>query len=75
MKRIYFEDNGQDFLWWEINEAGIVVDCSPFQSAVWEGSEVIAPDFIKVGDQLEFISKYRDGLRTLIHKVEKIVSK
>ncbi|MEN5434123.1 hypothetical protein ABE545_10810 [Sphingobacterium faecium] len=74
MKKIYFEDQGQDILWWEIGAYGIVSACGPFQGSIWIGSEVIAHEFLKVGDQLEFISKFRDGLRTLRYKIEKIES-
>lgn len=37
---IHFEDNGQDFLFWVINEKGLVVDSQPFQASVWRGFEV-----------------------------------
>lgn len=37
---LHFEDKGQDFLWWEIDKNGLVVDCGPSQSWVWVGSTV-----------------------------------
>lgn len=40
IKRIHFEDNGQDFLWWDIDAAGSVVGCGPFQAWCWVGLEV-----------------------------------
>lgn len=40
VKRIYFEDKGQDFLWWDIDTDPKhaypkVVDCGPFQGWLW----------------------------------------
>lgn len=32
---ITFEDHGQDFLTWHIDEDGRIVDCKPFQFSVW----------------------------------------
>lgn len=40
MRKIHFEDNGQDFLWWTLNKEGLVVDCGPFQKSIWEGCKV-----------------------------------
>lgn len=37
--RFYFEDHGQDFLWWDVKDsddfAGEVVDAGPFQASIW----------------------------------------
>lgn len=52
MKRIFFEDDGQDFLEWDINEEGEVVACRPFQGWVWIGVKVHNKD-IKPGDHLD----------------------
>lgn len=32
---IHFEDHGQDFLEWDCDKDGIIIDCRPFQSNVW----------------------------------------
>ncbi|MCF6758287.1 hypothetical protein L3X14_17045 [Pseudomonas balearica] len=32
---IEFQDHGQDFLWWIVDEDGKVTGCGPFQSSVW----------------------------------------
>lgn len=41
MKTIYFEDRGQDFLEWDIQDradgTAVVVACRPFQGFVWKG--------------------------------------
>jgi hypothetical protein len=39
--RIHFEDHGQDFLWWDVDTSGKVIDCGPFQASVWVGSQII----------------------------------
>lgn len=41
MKRITFEDKGQDFLRWIIDEDNIVIDSQPFQGWLWCGYVVI----------------------------------
>jgi hypothetical protein len=37
--RFHFEDQGQDFSWWDVADNGTgvgrVVDCGPFQAAIW----------------------------------------
>ncbi|MNN55817.1 hypothetical protein D3C81_1707110 [compost metagenome] len=40
MQTIYFEDQGQDFLEWDIDRNGVVVDSRPFQAEVWCGAVV-----------------------------------
>jgi len=40
MLTVFFEDDGQDFLEWDINDTGEVVDCRPFQSWLWIGTKV-----------------------------------
>jgi hypothetical protein len=52
MRTITFEDQGQDFLEWDINDKGKVVDCRPFQNSVWNGTQVLFHKVIKVGDRL-----------------------
>jgi hypothetical protein len=39
MRRIHFEDRGQDFLWFDIDSDGKVVDCGPFQAWLWVGKK------------------------------------
>ncbi|WP_193222238.1 hypothetical protein [Alkalilimnicola sp. S0819] len=40
MQTIRFEDQGQDFLEWDIDQEGVVVDSRPFQRHVWCGTQV-----------------------------------
>ena len=51
---ITFEDHGQDFLTWQLDNNGIVVDCLPFQALQWCGIEVAEPKALKVGECLRF---------------------
>ena len=52
VKTIIFEDHGQDFLEWDIDAEGIVVETRPpleFQTRVWVNRKVVNPD-VKRGD-------------------------
>lgn len=40
-RKITFVDNGQDFLWWIVDENGKVVDCRPFQASIWTQYTVV----------------------------------
>ena len=36
VQRLTFEDKGQDFLWWEVDDqTGRIVGCGPFQADLW----------------------------------------
>lgn len=71
--RIQFEDHGQDFLTWQLDNNGVVVDCQPFQASIWCGVKVEVPRSLKVGDIVAF---RRDGephiktIRYLIAAIE-----
>lgn len=54
--RITFEDHGQDFLIWQLDNNGIVVDCAPFQAGIWTGMQVIDHESLKLGDTVTFRS-------------------
>ncbi len=70
MITVFFVDDGQDFLEWDIDDEGTVVDCRPFQGDIWIGTTVHNKD-IKPGDLLDIIMP--DGTRhQLIHAVEKV---
>lgn len=47
---ITFQDQGQDFLEWDIKDRK-VVECRPFQADLWVGSKVLT--FPVVGKQVE----------------------
>lgn len=71
MKTIFFEDQGQDFLEWDINDDNEVIDSRPFQRRVWVGFKV---DRIAVGAQpLIFNPADPDrGWRVLTYEIEAI---
>ena len=70
MVTVLFEDDGQDFLEWDINDKGEVVDCRPSQGDIWIGTKVHNKD-IQSGCRLDITTT--DGVRRhLIHAVEKV---
>lgn len=70
MITVFFIDDGQDFMEWDINDEGEVVDCRPFQGDIWIGTKVHNKD-IRPGDYLNITT--RAGMRrALIHAVEKV---
>jgi len=59
--RIHFDDQGQDFLWWDLDESGLVVDCGPFQASIWVGSKVDMP--VEEFTKPYFENKYEEYLQ------------
>lgn len=68
--RLHFEDHGQDFLWWDIDAEGNVIDCGPFQASVWVGCKV-ATGSVSQGCPPFFKSKQGKRM-SLNYPVEKI---
>ena len=66
--KITFEDEGQDFLEWIIDEDGYVLDSQPFQRSVWVGKWT-CPNFVQVGDLLPI---WLDKETYVIHPIKKI---
>lgn len=62
--KITFEDDGQDFLVWFIDERGEVIHCTPFQASVWNGM-MVCVDRIKIGQFLPLMEK-----DCIVHKVK-----
>jgi hypothetical protein len=69
--RIEFEDHGQDFLRWTIDEDGKVMDSQPFQADLWNGTTLLDYPDLKVGMALAIITKHDDVL-TLKYPIIKI---
>ncbi|PTB82736.1 hypothetical protein C9933_00965 [Methylophaga nitratireducenticrescens] len=63
MKTIRFEDKGQDFLEWDLNDDNVVIDSRPFQSGVWRRTLVHE---VKEGIR-PTISHPRDGVPRLLN--------
>jgi len=71
VKTIFFEDQGQDFLEWDINDENEVIDSRPFQSRIWTGFKV---DRIAVGAQPLILNPADPdrGWRVLNYEIEAI---
>jgi hypothetical protein len=63
---IVFEDHGQDFLEWEIDANGIVVDSRPFQRQIWSGNFLPFFDSLKPGDYADFLVTREGGRHACI---------
>lgn len=72
LRTITFEDDGQDFLQWDIDRAGKVVACRPFQSATWCGCVVLNHRIVRPGDYLQIVSPRVSGPLRLVHPVKSI---
>ncbi len=72
MTTIFFEDDGQDFLEWDVDENGLVIDSRPFQGAMWaSGNLFLDLESLVVGG---FPTFNRDGVAKFIkHRIERIV--
>lgn len=70
MITIFFVDEKQDFLQWDIDDEGKVVGCRPYQGDIWIGTKVLN-EKIMPGDLLNVTTP--DGVeRTIAHAVEKV---
>ena len=70
MKTITFEDHGQDFLEWDLDDAGVVVACRPFQSTFWVGKVVNNHADIKKGEQAVL-----SGGRYILYPIAKVLTR
>jgi len=69
-----FEDHGQDFLTWELDATGKVIECKPFQASVWCGCIVKEYNSLTPGDKVRFLTKDGDQ-RTMLYPVESVIPK
>lgn len=72
--KITFEDHGQDFLTWELDATGKVIDCEPFQASVWCGCIVQEYNSLTPGDKVKFLTKEGKQL-TMLYPVDTITPK
>ena len=56
IQRITFEDRGQDFLWWEVDDAtGRILGCGPYQAHLWaSGKCSVDMDTVRIGQKPTF---------------------
>jgi hypothetical protein len=69
---IHFEDHGQDFLTWQVDNLGFVVDCRPFQASVWCGVEVLGPRRLFVGGTVRYVRGDRPQSKTIRYPIKAI---
>ncbi len=69
-KTIYFEDDGQDFLEWDLDAHGVVIACRPLQEWAWKGGRVVGTP--KVGEFARYQRLQKSPL-TLNHRIVRIV--
>lgn len=83
MIRFHFQDNGQDFLWWDVEDQGQgigkVVNAGPFQARAWaDGNHYVNLDQPHgLGDQLTTTNDLQRSLATgycltLHHRVVRV---
>lgn len=72
-KIFHFEDNGQDFLQWFVDENGKVLAATPFQSSIWKDC-IVGQHVMEMGisgDNMDYI--FKDGTySTLKHRIESV---
>lgn len=53
VQRLTFEDKGQDFLWWEVDDqTGRIVGCGPLEASTWaSGRCSVDMNTVAVGEQ------------------------
>lgn len=59
VRTIEFQDHGQDFLEWDLDKNGKVVECRPFQGWMWE-DRVVLNERLRKGSHVQVTGKY-DG--------------
>lgn len=76
MKTILFVDYGQDFLEFDVDETGTVIDVRPFQHWVWAGIKVIDHHAIERGDYVQFEREERGRVerKWLAYPVDGVVA-
>jgi len=60
VRTIRFQDCGQDFLEWDIDSDGTVIDSRPFQRRLWNGRIVLNPD-VAVGEKVRLARPVGSG--------------
>jgi hypothetical protein len=70
---VHFEDHGQDFLRWDVDEKGVVTASYPFQSDLWAGCVLV--DNAKPGQRLRIFSHTLRREMTVAYPVTKVVAR
>lgn len=69
---IHFQDHGQDFLRWTLDQNGKVVCSQPFQTSIWRGCVVINPKGIRPGGKVHFIGHGAPELQVIKYPVKEV---
>lgn len=70
-KILHFKDEGQDFLTWTVQD-GTVVDCSPFQGWVWNGTKIIGDPVVGKPPKIKTTKGEETTLKYKIVKIEEV---
>jgi len=74
MLTIVFEDCGQKFREWDIQD-GVVTDCRPAQADIWIGTRVHTPiSAMRAGVRLEITSRYRLERGRIVYPIQAVCS-
>lgn len=72
MKRVFFEDRGQDTLWWDVHPwTGMILACGPWGEHIWVGRAVL--DELMTG--IHPVVEYKGRRMRVEAKIERIEDK
>ena len=74
VKKIYFQDNGQDCLIWWIDNGGEVLYSQPFQASIWNG-KIVDLQWLSIGREIGLINAEKmqtDLYDFIIDKIEEL---
>lgn len=71
---IKFQDFGQDFLEWTINEKGDIIDCTPFQYGVWSRYRVINKSELKPDTHVKIMDA-KQNVITIKYPIVRVTEK
>ncbi|MBX3660708.1 MAG: hypothetical protein KF740_19915 [Ramlibacter sp.] len=70
---IKFTDHFQDFLEWDLDAKGKVIECRPFQSQVWLGIHVVNHATLRKGSIVQFVRRgEKGGPRTIRYPLQAV---
>lgn len=72
VRRVYFEDHGQDFMFWDIDASDHIIHAGPFQSMIWGGCRLSGGQTLEPGHQIEFWSPSANRYLRLNYPIEKV---
>ncbi len=71
-KRITFEDEGQDFLTFDVDNEGYIKDVKPFQFSIWSKYRVTNFKDLSIGDYVDLSHIETKEKLTLKYKIENV---